>query len=225
MKTKRLYIVSLIVFMVFLIHGNLFAKEIKTNKTYFKDDTTLNLFLRSENKLTLLRQKNKQNGKYNDPLSYYDNWLMIVKSNSPMLLERTNYYSRDLINILLNANYEKNKEFKIDILMILYHQCVDDYTTTLTTLFDRYRKGNIEFDMLRMSIDQDLTFCNVVAKNYHHLKLRQLLNSIKNDTLLLKSEEGRILKARIEEILNGNVWKNEAKEILEIQGVKLKIGC
>jgi len=205
-----------IIFLVF----NLFRKD--TCPTIRLEDPLKSVtyneavisFLRSEK---IVMAHRKRNFIKSDPITEYKFWLKTFTKYSPEMLKKTNLYSVHLIKMLTDKSIKKDNVFNRDVIMLLYNLCVEEYSVVLQSLYKNYRENTLDFSILSLAIDQDITFNNLVAAKYKNQRIRSILTEIMWDKKLSTLENGIDLKNRIKDILSGKVWTEEAQEMEIIQ--------
>jgi hypothetical protein len=177
----------------------------------------LNQFMKAETVLMKHRKIQQKDRIKSDPLTENENKLNILKKKVPDMITNASCYKENLVMFLLDKKTHKDTSFDYDVLIVLYHLCIDDYSDIIEQVYQLYQEKKVSIQTLSLTVDQDITLCNQVVAEYQNPKLRGILVKIASDKELQKSNKGIYLKKRINTILSGGAWREEAQAMMKIQ--------
>jgi hypothetical protein len=212
---------TLILFIIGLII-NLFdcdfsfdkRKQIKKEDANYNE--TSKLFLKFEDEISKHRDSIRVNRIFITPDDEAYDFGKILTQAAPSLLKKTQEHKVSLLKILESKSINKNNSFNEDIVCILYGLCVEEYADVLTKLYELYRFRKIDFNTMRIAIDQQSHLSNMLILNYNELSLKVVLEKIEADTKKINSSESIVLREIVNSILSG-IEYNSAKESNNIQ--------
>lgn len=201
----------------------LVASQLNANK---KNDfqTAKELFLNCQHKI---EKFDNTTGRYRfvDPIEENEVFYGIVMKTAPTLYTQTKLFKSELINLLVDPYIKKHESAKFNILRVLDNLCIEDYVDVIDSVYTFYKRKQVSFDFLDMTIGQDFNMSNQVARQYKNEKLQKILNKIQSD---IKSGNLKVttppygFQETIEKILSGKEW-HELEEIEKTQPPLLKL--
>ncbi len=208
---------TLLVIVILLV-----SSQLNANK---KEDfqTTKQLFLNCQHKIDKFDNTTGKK-RFVDPIEENEVFYEIVMKTAPTLYTQTELYKLELINLFVDADIKKHKSAKYNILRLLDNLCIEDYVDVIDSVYVFYKRNQVSFEILDMTIGQDFNMSNQVAKKYKNEKLQILLTEILND---IKSGKLKVItppygfRETIEKILSGKEWQ-ELQEIEKTQPPLLK---
>ncbi len=188
----------------------------KTNRVY-------EIFEVIENRMKIHYEYIEKNGIFEDPLGRIDYFFKMVKTVAPQLLTDTKSYKDDILNLLTDKTFQKNRLTNEGIVFVLYNLPIDDYVDILDSVLSLYKNEKITESVFELFVLQNEIASTSVYKNYKNIKLQNFLNKLLNDqSLILKVElQKKHFRKNILDLKNGVAWEGTSdgglKKLCEIQ--------
>lgn len=176
-----------------------------------KTNTISNLFQIVEDEMNTHYKYLEKNRIFEDPVGRAIYLFKTVKRVAPQLLTNIKLYKNEMLSLLTDAGFRRNKFTDDDIAYILYNLPIDDYADLLNHVLILYKSGDIDYYIFKLFIFQDDFVSNSIYKNSKNKKLQTVLEKLlKDNSLILKAElQNKRFKEAIFNLKNDVIWGEE----------------
>jgi hypothetical protein len=180
------------------------------------NNKTLDMFLKFEMAISKYRDSVKTNKLFLSPQDESYDFKRILIQTSPDLLQHTDRYVNDLLDMLKKNKIDNTTNSNNDIIWLLYNLCIEEYSNAIAILYDYYKLDIINFKTFESAIVQNNHLSNQVGLQYQNEKLRKVLESIYHDNTNRHDSEHEKLQRIIKDVIDGKDYY-ELKELNTVQ--------